>query len=211
VLLEGAGSMEAGGEHWGVGRRDVFSERATAVYLPAGVATTVTAQSPLEAILVSTPAAAAGRPVLIGPDAVRVQPRGREGFRREVHDLFVDDPHARRLMVGETFSPAGHWSSYPPHKHDGGDGEPKLEEVYYFRVDPPHGFGVQVLYAAGGEAVAHVVRDGDAVLLPSGYHPVAAAPGYRLYYLWALAGEVRRLVVHEDPQHAWVHHATGAP
>ena len=214
VLLEGAGSIEAGGERWGVGRRDVFSERATALYVPTGVATTVTARTRLEAILISTPALGGGRPVLLGPAAVRVQPRGREGFRREVHDLFVDDPHARRLMVGETFSPAGHWSSYPPHKHDGGDGEPRLEEVYYFRVDPPHGFAVQVLYAAGGaggEAVAHVVRDGDAVLLPSGYHPVAAAPGYRLYYLWALAGEVRRLVVHEDPQHAWVHHASGAP
>src|SRR2546429_9236792 len=92
VLLEGAGSVEAGGEHWGVGRRDVFSERATAAYLPAGVATTVTAQSPLEAILVSTPAAAAGRPVLIGPDAVRVPPPGPDGLLRAAPALFLDEP-----------------------------------------------------------------------------------------------------------------------
>ena len=211
VLLEGTAVWEAGGERWSVGRRGVFAEPATALYIPAAVVATVTAQSPLEAILISTPATAAGRAVLIGPDAIHSQARGRDSFRRDVHDLFVDDAHAQRLMVGETLNPPGHWSSYPPHKHDGGDGEPRLEELYYFRVDPPHGFGVQALYAAGGETVAHVVRDGDAVLIPSGYHPVAAAPGYRLYYLWALAGEARRLVVHEDPQHTWVNQPAGTP
>ena len=215
VLLEGSAIWEAGGEQWPVARRGVFAERATALYLPPGVPVTVTAQSPLEAILVSTPATAGGRPALIGPDAIRIQARGRETFRREVYDLFVDDAYAQRLMVGETLNPPGHWSSYPPHKHDGGDGEPRLEELYYFRLDPPHGFGVQALYATGGggDAIAHVAHDGDAVLIPSGYHPVAAAPGYRLYYLWALAGEARRLVVHEDPRHTWVHHPPvgGAP
>jgi 5-deoxy-glucuronate isomerase len=209
VLLEGTAVWEAGGERWSVGRRGVFAERATALYIPPNVAVTVTARSALEAILVATPAAAASVAVLIGPDAIRAESRGGEGFRREVYDLFVADQHPRRLMVGETVSSGGQWSSYPPHKHDGGDGEPRLEEVYYFRIEPHHGFGVQVQYAAGAEAVAHVVRDGDAVLLPSGYHPVAAAPGYRLYYLWALAGDARRLVVHEDPQHRWVHQ--GAP
>jgi 5-deoxy-glucuronate isomerase len=49
------------------------------------------------------------------------------------------------------------------------------------------------------------VRDGDAVLLPYGYHPVAAPPGYRVYYLWALSGEVRRLTLYEDPDHRWIH------
>src|SRR5437879_11867819 len=77
VLLEGAGSMEAGGEHWGVGRRDVFCERATAAYLPAGGATTVTAQSPLEALLLWTPSAGAGRPVPSGPACGGGPPAGR--------------------------------------------------------------------------------------------------------------------------------------
>jgi 5-deoxy-glucuronate isomerase len=110
------------------------------------------------------------------------------------------------LLVGETFNPPGNWSSYPPHKHDGRDGEPRLEEVYHYRIDPPQGFGHQTLYTSDGESVTHVVRDGDAVLLPYGYHPVAAAPGYRLYYLWALAGAERRMALYEDPQHKWVAH-----
>ncbi len=37
---------------------------------------------------------------------------------------------------------------------------------------------------------AVVVEDGDTVLLPNGFHPVAAPPGYRVYYLWILGWEV---------------------
>jgi 5-deoxy-glucuronate isomerase len=207
VLQEGCGAFEVGAERWSVGRAGVFSERATALYLPPGRELIVHADAALEAILVSAPAPAGGAPALVRDADVRVNARGRDLYAREVHDLFVTDPHARRLMVGETFNPPGHWSSFPPHKHDGRDGEPVLEEVYHYRVDPPQGFGHQMLYTAGGESVTHVVRDGDAVLLPYGYHPVSAPPGYRVYYLWAMAGGERRLALHEDPAHRWIHDA----
>jgi 5-deoxy-glucuronate isomerase len=205
VLQEGRGRFAAGGREWTVSRRDVFGERASALYLPPGVTLRVTAATPLEAVWFGAAAGEGGEPALVGPEEVRVNPRGKGTYAREVHDIFVTDPHARRLMVGETFNPPGHWSSYPPHKHDGRDGEPKLEEVYYFRVDPVQGFGHQMLYTADGESVTHTVRDGDAVLLPYGYHPVSSPPGYRLYYLWAIAGEQRRLALHEDPAHRWIH------
>jgi 5-deoxy-glucuronate isomerase len=205
VLQEGKGTFAAGGKSWKVSRAGVFAERATALLLPPGAELTVTAETALEAVLVSTPAPAGGEPVLAGPDAVQVNQRGRGHYSREVHDIFVRDPHGRRIMVGETFNPPGNWSSFPPHKHDGRDGEPTLEEVYHFRLDPPQGFGHQMLYTNDGESVTHAVRDGDAVLLPYGYHPVAAAPGYKLYYLWAMAGEERKLALHEDPAHKWIH------
>lgn len=205
VLQEGKGTLTAGGKTWQVSRSGVFKERATALLLPPGVEVTITAESPFEAVLVSTPAPAGGEPILLAPDAVVVNQRGRGTYSREVHDIFVRDPHGRRLMVGETFNPPGNWSSYPPHKHDGRDGEPVLEEVYHFRLDPPQGFGHQMLYTNDGESVTHAVRDGDAVLLPYGYHPVAAPPGYKLYYLWAMAGEERKLALHEDPAHKWIH------
>jgi len=208
VLQEGSGTFAVGGREWPVSRASVFADRATALYLPPGATLTVTATSPLEAVLLSAATKEGGEPALIGPDEVRVNPRGKGCYAREVHDLFVSDTHARRLMVGETYNPAGNWSSYPPHKHDGRDGEPILEEVYYFRVDPPQGFGHQMIYTADGESVTHSVRDGDAVLLPYGYHPVSAPPGYRLYYLWAIAGAERKLAVFEDPVHRWVHNAT---
>jgi 5-deoxy-glucuronate isomerase len=208
VVQHGAASVTVAGRTFDVSRVDVFEERASAVYAPPGEAITVSARSDFEAILVSTPADGGASPAMVSPEDVRINARGRGNYAREVHDLFVTDHVAQRIMVGETFNPAGHWSSYPPHKHDGKDGEPVLEEVYYFRIDPPRGFGQQLLYTADGESVCHVVRDGDVVLLPYGYHPVSSPPGYRLYYLWAMAGAERRLALHEDPDHRWIHEGT---
>jgi 5-deoxy-glucuronate isomerase len=205
VLQQGSGTLSAANLNARVSRNGVFTDRATALYLPAGVELTVTADATFEAVLVSTPAEQGGEPALVTPTDVVVNKRGRGNYTREVHDIFVKDPHARRLMVGETFNPPGNWSSFPPHKHDGRNGEPKLEEVYHFRIDPPQGFGYQTIYTNDGESVTHQVKDRDAVLLPYGYHPVAAAPGYRLYYLWAMAGEQRALALYEDPAHRWIH------
>ena len=205
VLQEGRGRFVTGDGEWTLSRSNVFDERASAVYVPPGARVTVTAETPLEAVLFSTPAPAGGKAIAVRPGDVEVNARGRDIYSREVHNVLVTDPYVKRLMVGETFNPPGHWSSFPPHKHDGRDGEPVLEEVYYFRVSPPQGFGQQMLYTEGGECVAHVVRDGDTVLLPYGYHPVAAAPGYRLYYLWGMAGQQRKLALHEDPAHKWIH------
>ncbi len=205
VLQQGRGTFSTPDATWPVERAGVFLARATALYLPPGVPLTVTAESELEAVLVSAPSSDAGAAALVGPDEVTVNPRGRGNYAREVHDIFVRDPHVRRLMVGETYNPPGHWSSYPPHKHDGRNGEPFLEEVYYFRINPPHGFGHQMLYTDDGESVTHQVRDGDAVLLPYGYHPVSSPPGYALYYLWAMAGDKRQLALYEDPAHRWIH------
>ena len=50
------------------------------------------------------------------------------------------------------------------------------KKVDDYRVDPPQGIGQQMMPTAHGERVTHTVRDGDAVLLPYGYHPVALAP-----------------------------------
>ena len=205
VLQEGRGAFAVANRQWAVSRHSVFTERATALYLPPGVELRVTAETLLEAVLFSTPAKTGRDPHLAIPADIQVNERGRGIYTREVHNIFVDDPHVTRLMVGETFNPPGHWSSFPPHKHDGRDGEPCLEEVYYYRVDPPQGFGQQMLYTNDGETVTHSVRDGDTVLLPYGYHPVSSPPGYRLYYLWGMAGEQRKLALHEDPAHKWIH------
>jgi 5-deoxy-glucuronate isomerase len=207
VLQEGRGTFRSGHESWPVSRRSVFDERASSLYLPPGTSAQITADTAMDAVVVSAPSQGSGAAVFSGPADVQVNARGRGGYGREVHDIFVRDPHARRIMLGETFNPPGHWSSFPPHKHDGRDGEPRLEEIYYFKINPTQGFGQQILYTTDGESVTHVVRDGDVVLLPYGYHPVAAAPGYQLYYLWAMVGDERKLALYEDPAHRWIHDA----
>jgi 5-deoxy-glucuronate isomerase len=188
-------------------RTSPFHERAHAAYLPANAELELRATADSE-LLVATSrfgdVERKGAVVLVDPSSVKVQVRGREAWEREVHDVAVDQVPARHLMVGETFNIAGGWSSFPPHKHDGADGEPELEEAYTFRFDPPEGFGFQAVERAG-DPQAFVVRDGDTVGIPSGYHPVCAAPGYRLYYCWVLSGPVRRLEMVEDARYSWLH------
>jgi 5-deoxy-glucuronate isomerase len=211
VLL--AGDIDIAGRR--AARADVFASPATAVYLPPGSSIEVAANAHTELALASTVGAelappADPTPTIVAPNEVVIHDRGRPGWQREVHDIIADTVPAQRLLVGETFNAAGEWSSFPPHKHDGGDGEPALEEVYYYRFDRPDGFGFQGLYELGEFANERAVflRQGSVVGIPRGYHPVCAAPGYRLYYLWALgprAGTARALALHEDPAHRWLH------
>ena len=214
VLVEGHVRLQASGvEGVTLGPRPgVFAGRASALYLPPGETVQVEALEPSEIAVVGSPAALTPRasPVVVQPHQVRVQRRGRPGFEREVHDIIDQRVPAQRLLVGETFNSPGQWSSYPPHKHDEAvpGVEIPLEEVYYFRIHPPQGFGVQAIYSpARGVEACYRILDGDVTLMPFGYHPVAAAPGYRVYYLWALAGDQRALCFHDDPAHAWVHTA----
>jgi 5-deoxy-glucuronate isomerase len=204
VLLAGAVTFE--GEP--AKRTSVFDQRATAVYLPSGSSIEIDATSDVELAFTRTLGYDlpddGEEPTVVHPDGVVVQPRGKPGWQRDVHDLIDDAVPARHLLVGETFNEPGQWSSFPPHKHDGGDGEPALEEVYYYRFDRPEGFGFQGLYESNGQAEAVFLKHGSIVGIPRGYHPVCAAPGYRLYYLWALVGEPRQLAMHEDPVHRWL-------
>jgi 5-deoxy-glucuronate isomerase len=201
--------LERGEVEWNgvAGRRSSpFAERAHAAYLPAGAALEVETTSGAE-LLVATSRfgdVEHGEIVVVDPTRVAVQVRGRDAWEREVHDLAVDQVPARHLMVGETFNIAGGWSSFPPHKHDGADGEPELEEAYTFHFDPPEGFGFQAVEREGNPQ-AFVIRDGDTVGIPSGYHPVCAAPGYRVAYCWMLSGPVRRLEMVEDARYSWLH------
>jgi len=71
----------------------------------------------------------------------------------------------------------------------------------------PHpAFCIQLVYKDPDKpAVAAIVRDGDAVLLPSGYHPNVSVPGHRIAFLWAMAahqeGEGRQFgVVNVQPE-----------
>lgn len=122
---------------------------------------------------------------VIDPAAVRIERRGDGATTRTVRTYIAEGP----LIVGETLNPAGGWSSWPPHTH-------LHEELYLYRFDPADGFGVHVDL----EGSPTVVRDGDVVRITSGEHPVVAAPGSAMYYLWALAGATGTLDTRVDPR-----------
>jgi 5-deoxy-glucuronate isomerase len=119
----------------------------------------------------------------------------------------MEDRPAERLLVVEVITPNGHWSSYPPHKHDQDDRprETYLEETYYHRIRPEKGFAVQRVYTED-RAIDETVTffDGDVVLVPRGYHVVSTPPGYDLYYLNVMAGPVREWKIKNDPEHEWL-------
>ena len=141
------------------------------------------------------------------PDEVRVEIRGGGNATRQIHHMLTPEFPAHRLLVVEVFTPAGNWSSYPPHKHDvhNPPGEVDLEEIYYYRLDRPEGYAIQKVYTADRRIDETLsVRDGELVLIPEGYHPVVAAHGYNVYYLNALAGSARSMAASDDPDYAWV-------
>ena len=141
------------------------------------------------------------------PDEVGIEIRGGANATRQINSMLPPNFPAHRLIVVEVFTPAGNWSSFPPHKHDvhNPPREVDLEEIYYYRIDKPEGFAVQKVYTGDGRIDETLtVRDGELVLIPEGYHPVVAAHGYNVYYLNALAGSARSLAASDDPNYAWV-------
>ncbi|MHB1534334.1 MAG: 5-deoxy-glucuronate isomerase [Acidimicrobiales bacterium] len=191
------------------GRADVFERPGSSLYARAGSEINLFAgDGPSEAVVVQAPPLEGvdeGPTRIIGPDQQIVSVPGRDIWTRTVRTILGPASAASRLIVGETVNVPGGWSSYPPHKHDreAPPDEVLLEEVYFYKLKPSEGFGVQVRYDDLGSH-AFLVRDGEMSVISSGYHPVAAAPGYELYYLWAMAGPGRKLAPYFDPAHSWV-------
>jgi 5-deoxy-glucuronate isomerase len=207
VMLGGTCDVRSDKGEWtGVGeRKSPFDGLPHAVYLPPGTAFEVSGSA--EVALCSAPASKGAEARLIEPGDVGVSTRGSGAMERTIHDILMEDAPAESLLITEVLTPDGHWSSYPPHKHDR-DAPPDetfLEETYYHRIRPDHGFGLQRVYTADGsldETVAF--RDGDVVLVPRGYHTVSAPPGYELYYLNVMAGPRREWRMQNDPEHEWL-------
>lgn len=212
VVLTGRVDVDAGGRHFAaLGTRDsVFDERSpAAVYVPPDHGVRITARADAEVALCSAPGDGRPRGVrALDPAAMKRSVRGQGSNTRYVCDILPhDDPTAAHLLVVEVLTPAGHSSSYPPHKHD--DEQPpletQLEETYYHRLNPPQGFAFQRVYTDDrslDEAMA--VENHDVVMVPRGYHPVVAPHGYDLYYLNVMAGPHRHWVFRNDPAHEWM-------
>jgi 5-deoxy-glucuronate isomerase len=108
---------------------------------------------------------------------------GGSAAKRDLNVLIGKNVRAGRIMAGVTFSQPGNWTSWPPHEHAA-----MLEEAYLYIDMPAPAFGVQLVYTNPREPeVATIVREGDVVLMPQGYHPNVAAPGGSINFLWMMA------------------------
>lgn len=206
VILGGVATFDCGSQTFeAIGSRaTVFDGKPTSVYLPCDSMVTILGIGKVEIALCSAPSDLAGEPYVIAPADVVSGTWGRLNFTRHFNQILTESSHpqlpARRIIIGETFTPSGNWSTYPAHKHevDNLPDEAFHEEMYYFRVTPNDGFGITRFYHNDDDAINFTVRDNTILMLPDGYHTYVGAPGFNSYYLWFLAGEHRQQAVIQD-------------
>ncbi len=211
-----AGSAELSGPRGGfrlTGRTNVFEGPTDWVYLPRDTTAVLESQGGGRFALCGARAQGTLESQHHPADTVAVELRGAGSCSRRVTNYCMATGTATRLLVCEVVTPAGNWSSYPPHKHDQHhESERELEEIYYFEVAPgpsgEQGMAYQRLYGTPERPIelCAEVRSGDVVLIPHGYHgPAMAPPGYDLYYLNVMAGPgAREWLASDDPAHRWV-------
>ena len=190
-------------------RKNVFDGKPHTVYLPRRTGYTVTAITDVEIAVNASPASRdTAPPTLIRPEDTRTFSLGRDNFTRQATVMIDEKFDSEHFYIGEGLIPSGNWSGYPPHRHDF-DNPPEeidMEETYFYRFDPPQGFGIQKVYTPDGRIdETYTAKNNDTVAIAEGFHPLCGAPGYQMYYLWTMTGAVNRgLISAKDPDHSWV-------
>jgi len=189
VVEEGDGTLRVGATTADVhGRRDVFEGPGWSALLGPDDEAALDGDVAATVVWRATDRAVDSR--VIDPATVTEEARGEGTTTRRVRTYVPEGP----LITGETLNPPGGWSSWPPHRH-------AHEEAYLYRFGPSHGFGVHVGYDDDGDRPV-IVRDGSIERITTGWHPVVAAPGFEMYYLWALAGDADIVDTKLDPRYA---------
>ena len=202
ICLKGMATVNVEGKSFELGQYDsLYIPRDTSVDVGAGVAgcdlaevsAPVTNRYPVQFVRFAD----------VQRDGTLHFKAGSTTTEREVNILIGKNVEAGRLLAGVTFSKPGNWTSWPPHEHAA-----MLEEAYLYVDMPAPAWGIQLVYTdpSQPELVA-VVREGDCVLMPKGYHPNVAAPGGAINFLWMMAanreGEDRQFgVVNVQPEYA---------
>jgi 5-deoxy-glucuronate isomerase len=215
VILGGVCDVRSTRGDWvGMGRRlNVFAGMPYALYLPRRTDFSLESRTDNFDVAYAWCATDEDHPAtLITPPQVTIELRGGANATRQINGILNPGFDCHRLIAVEVYTPSGNWSSYPPHKHDehrlAPDGallEADLEEIYFYKIEPPAGYALQRVYTRDGRLDEILVAcHDDVVLIPEGYHPVVSAHGYTTYYLNFLAGSAHSLANSDDPDHAWI-------
>jgi 5-deoxy-glucuronate isomerase len=170
--------------------------RPHCLYVPNDETWEAVAETDCTVAVCSAPGKSGHKARRIGPEGIALTERGKGTNTRYINNIAMEnEDYCDSLLVTEVFTPAGHWSSYPSHRHDEDDFPliTYLEETYYHRINPASGFGIQRVYTDDlqlNETMA--VHDGDVVLAPRGHHPCGAPYGFEMYYLNVMAGPRRK-------------------
>jgi len=202
ICLKGVAKVSTSGETFELSQYD-------AVYVPRDSDIEVAANKEgCDVAEISAPVSRRYPIKFVSYQEVRANPKlhmiaGKPPAERDLNVLIGANVEAGRIMAGVTFSTPGNWTSWPPHEH-----ARMLEEAYLFIDMPAPSFGVQFVYTDPKQPeLVQLVREGDVVLMPQGYHPNVAAPGGQVNFLWMMAaireGEDRKYgVVNVQPEFA---------
>ena len=211
--LQGSCTVEVDGHRFELdGRESVFNRVSDFAYVPIDAECRIASAGGGEFALTTSEATRRMDPAYGPAEEVEVVVRGAGVASRQITDfLMAGVKLADQLLAVEVITPAGNFSSYPPHKHDTFDPdapEVELEEIYYFKFSGKNGYGLMREWNADGEFdTTMIVRDGDVVLCPYGYHgPTVAVPGHHMYFLNVMAGPGEERIWHatDDPEQTWV-------
>ena len=202
ICLNGESEVFTGGEGYRLGRYDsLYVSRDSKIEVRPG-------DDGCDLAEISAPVSGKFPVRFVSYAEVRADPKlhiiaGKPPAERDLNVLIGANVDAGRIMAGVTFSTPGNWTSWPPHEH-----ARMLEEAYLFIDMPAPAFGVQFVYTDPRKPeLVQLVREGDCVLMPQGYHPNVAAPGTQINFLWMMAaireGEDRKYgVVNVQPEFA---------
>ncbi|MCS4305207.1 5-deoxy-glucuronate isomerase [Chryseobacterium sp. BIGb0232] len=217
VLLSGNYKVESNRGNWEIknGRKNVFEGVAHTLYLPRKTQFTLISTSEvLDIAYCWCKADSDFEPQLIIPEETPTVIFGGSNATRQFNDLIPPGFGCSRIVCREVYTPSGNWSSFPAHKHDerivNNEGqllEAQLEEIYFYKFQKPEAYAIQQIYTKDEkDSLDEIVRarNNDAVLVPKGYHPVAAAHGYHCYYLNFLAGSDQSLANTTDSDYQWI-------
>jgi 5-deoxy-glucuronate isomerase len=218
ILLSGNYSVVSDKGSWQTinGRKNVFAGIAHTLYLPRHTWFTLTADSDVLDIATGWCLATEDFPAKFKkPDDAAIEIRGGDNATRQINSLIEPGFGASNLVAVEVYTPSGNWSSFPAHKHDerktdsnGNLTEAVLEEFYFYKIQKEEGYAIQQVYTSDNSINELMqLRNNDIVMVPKGYHPVAAAHGYNCYYLNFLAGSDQSLASTPDPDHEWIFHS----
>ncbi|MFO7320752.1 MAG: 5-deoxy-glucuronate isomerase [Chloroflexota bacterium] len=196
------------------GRKDVWSGMPHAIYLSRNTDFEIEALTDgfeVASCWVPTDRDYPAQRISLGKNTP-VELRGGGNASRQINSIIPPGFNCHRIVAVEVYTPPGNWSSFPPHKHDvhredeqGNVIEADLEEIYFYKINPPEGYAYQRVYN-DDRSIDGLMLAGnhDIVLVPEGYHPVVGMPGYNTYYLNFLAGSAQSLANADDPAYAWV-------
>ena len=217
VLVEGKAKLTAGGRDFGEmgDRMDVFEKTPPhCLYVPNDSDWTAEATTDCTLAVCTAPGKGNHDAQVLGPEGISMDTRGTGANTRYINNVAMEQRDvADSLLVTEVFTPAGNWSSYPPHRHDEDDypNMTYLEETYYHRLNPAQGYAHQRVWTEDGELDETMsVSNHDVTLVPKGHHPCGAPYGYELYYLNVMAGPIRKWRFKNHPDHDWIYQRDNA-